>query len=318
MRWLIVATAALGLLAGTVQADDKPWAANVSAADQQQALGLYNDGNQLFDDGAYGKALEKYQAALAIWDHPKIHYNAAVCLINLDRTVEAYEELQRALKYGPAPFDAAMYQQAQTYEHLLSGKVAELELQLKQDGAEVSVDGKVVLAKPGTTSVHVLAGEPHKLVAEKQSYETQTKELRLSPGEKTTLVIELHLLPSNGRLERRWAKWKPWAILVGGGAVAIAGGALAIKGYYDVKGYDDEVSRLWAKDMTVPPMPAQSFVDQKNGGVTFGHIGVPMAIAGGAIAATGFVMILMNQPHLVTVAPAIGKEQTGVSLVGSF
>ena len=39
---------------------------------------------------------------------------------------------------------------------------------------------------------------------------------------------------------------------------------------------------------------------------------------GGAIAATGFVMILMNQPHLVTVAPAIGKEQTGVSLVGSF
>jgi hypothetical protein len=43
-----------------------------------------------------------------------------------------------------------------------------------------------------------------------------------------------------------------------------------------------------------------------------------MAIAGGAIAATGFVMILMNQPHLVTVAPAIGKEQTGVSLVGSF
>jgi hypothetical protein len=37
-----------------------------------------------------------------------------------------------------------------------------------------------------------------------------------------------------------------------------------------------------------------------------------------AAAATGFVMISMNQPYLVTVAPAIGKEQTGVSLVGSF
>ena len=315
MRWLIVA---IVLFAGTVRADDKPWAANVSAADQQQALGLYNDGNQLFEDGAYSKALEKYQAALAIWDHPKIHYNAAVCLINLDRTVEAYEELQRALKYGDAPFDAAMYKQAQTYQHLLSGKVAELELQLNQDGAEVSLDGKVVLRQPGSTSMHVLAGEPHKLVAEKQSYETQTKEVRLAPGEKTTLVIELHLLPSKGHLVRRWAKWKPWAILAGAGAVAIAGGALAVKGYYDIKSYDDEVGKLWAANMSAPPMPAKSYVDQKDSGVTLSHIGVPAAIAGGALAATGFVMILMNQPHLVTVAPAIGKEQTGVSIIGRF
>jgi tetratricopeptide (TPR) repeat protein len=315
VRWLIVAVV---LVASTVHADDKPWAANVSAADQQQALGLYNDGNQLFEDGAYSKALEKYQAALAIWDHPKIHYNAAVCLINLDRTVEAYEELQRALKYGDAPFDAAMYKQAQTYQHLLSGKVAELELQLKQDGAEVSLDGKVVLSQPGTTSMHVLAGEPHKLVAEKQSYETQTKEIRLAPGEKTTLVIELHLLPSKGHLARRWAKWKPWAVLAGGGVVAIAGGALAVKGYYDIKAYDDEVGKLWASNMAAPPMPAKSYVDQKSTGVTLSHIGVPAAIAGGAIAATGFVMILMNQPHLVTIAPTIGKEQTGVSILGRF
>ena len=309
---------ALVLLAGTAAADDKPWAQGVSADVQQTALNLYNDGNQLFEDGAYGKALEKYQAALAIWDHPKIHYNAAVCLINLDRTVEAYEELKQALKYGAAPFDAAMYQQAQTYDHLLSGKVAELELQLNQDGAEVSLDGKVVLDQPGAKSLHVLAGEPHKLVAEKQSYETQTKEIRLAPGEKTTLVIELHLLPAKGHLVRRWAKWKPWAVLAGGGAVALVGGALAVKGYYDIKAYDDEVARLWSGNMSAPPMPSQAYIDQKTSGVTLGHIGVPMAIAGGALAATGFVMILMNQPHLVAVAPAIGKEQTGVSIVGRF
>ena len=306
------------LAAGAVHADDKPWAVNVSADVQQKALDAYNTANQLFEDGAYGKALEQYQAALKLWDHPKIHYNAAVCLINLDRTVEAYEELKQALKYGAAPFDAAMYQQAQTYDHLLSGKVAELELQLNQDGAEVSLDGKVVLTEPGAKSMHVLANEPHKLVAEKKSYETQTKEIRIAPGEKTTLVIELHLLPSKGHLVRRWAKWKPWAVLVGGGAVAITGGVLALEGYSDVKAYDDQVAKLWNANMSAPPMPAQSYVDQKNSGLTLSHIGVPAAIAGGAIAATGFVMILMNQPHLVTVAPAIGKEQTGVSIVGSF
>jgi len=301
-----------------VHADDKPWAASVSADDQQKALGLYNDGNQLFEDGAYGKALEKYQAALAIWDHPKIHYNAAVCLINLDRTVEAYEELKQALKYGAAPFDAAMYQQAQTYDHLLSGKVGELELQLQQDGAEVSLDGKVVLRQAGTTSLHVLAGEPHKLVAEKKDYETQTKEIRIEPGKKTTLVIELHLLPPNKRVVRRWARWKPWALLAGGGAVALAGGGLALAGYYDIKHYDDEVARLWNANMAAPPMPSQSYIDQKDRGVTLSHIGVPALAVGGALAATGFVMVLLNSPHVVTVAPAIGKEQTGVSIIGRF
>ena len=55
MRWLIVA---IVLAAGTARADEKPWAANVSAAAQQQALGLYNDGNQLFDDGAYVTATD--------------------------------------------------------------------------------------------------------------------------------------------------------------------------------------------------------------------------------------------------------------------
>jgi tetratricopeptide (TPR) repeat protein len=129
---------AIVLLARTVHADDRPWAAGVSAEAQQQALAAYNEANQLFEDGAYSKALEKYQAALAIWDHPKIHYNTAVCLMNLDRTVEAYEQLEAALKYGPAPFDPAMFKQAQLYEKLLSGKVAELELELKQDGARRS------------------------------------------------------------------------------------------------------------------------------------------------------------------------------------
>jgi tetratricopeptide (TPR) repeat protein len=309
---------AIVLLASTVHADDRPWAAGVSAEAQQQALAAYTEANQLFDDGAYAKALAKYQAALALWDHPKIHYNTAVCLMNLDRTVEAYEQLEAALKYGPAPFEPAMYKQAQLYEKLLSGKVGELSLELKQQGAEVSLDGKVVLSQPGATSMHVLAGEPHQLVASKRDYETQTRAITLKPGEKSTLVIELHLLPAAKHVVRRWAKWKPWAVLAAGGAVAIAGGALALDGRSKIGSYDDAVNQMWTADMTHPPMPAPSVVDGKNTGVTETRIGIPALAIGGAIAAAGFVMVLANSPRVVTVAPALGKEQTGVTLVGHF
>lgn len=309
---------AIVLLAGTVHADDRPWAAGVSADAQQRALAAYNEANQLFDDGAYGKALARYQAALAIWDHPKIHYNTAVCLMNLDRTVEAYEQLEAALKYGPAPFEPAMFKQAQLYEKLLSGKVASLELELTQDGAQVSLDGKVVLDKPGATSMHVLAGEPHQLVAAKPSYETQTRAITLRPGETSTLVIELHLMPAARHVVRRWDRWKPWAVLATGGAIAIAGGVLALDGHSKIGSYDDAVNQMWTADMTHPPMPSQSIVDGKNTGVTETRIGIPALAVGGALAVAGVVMVLANSPRVVTVAPALGKEQTGVTLVGHF
>lgn len=317
MRALVIAILLLAVRVHA-QADDRPWAAGVSADAQQQALAAYNEANQLFEDGAYARALERYQAALALWDHPKIHYNTAVCLINLDRSVEAYEQLQAALRYGAAPFDPATYKQAQLYEKLLAGKVAELSLELAQDGAEVSVDGKVVLARPGTTSLHVLAGEPHQLVAAKPHYETQTRAITLRPGEKSTLVIELHLLPPTRHVVRRWATWKPWAVLATGGAVAIAGGVLALDGKRKISAYDDAVNQMWTTDMTRPPMPAPSIVDGKNAGVTETRLGIPALAVGGAIAAAGFVMVLANSPHVVTIAPALGAEQTGVTLLGSF
>src|SRR5439155_6363082 len=82
----------------------KPWSQGVPEATQQRANALFAEGNQLFAQQAHGPALDKYHAAIALWDHPLIRFNMAVTLIRLDRVLEAADELDRALRYGAQPF----------------------------------------------------------------------------------------------------------------------------------------------------------------------------------------------------------------------
>jgi tetratricopeptide (TPR) repeat protein len=91
MRWVVIIALILGSHAAV--ADDKPWEAGVPAAKQDAALALYKEGNAFFAQDQFKEALEKYVQALQIWDHPAIRYNAAVCNINLDRPLDAYEDL---------------------------------------------------------------------------------------------------------------------------------------------------------------------------------------------------------------------------------
>src|SRR5512140_3282512 len=117
---------ALMLLGGVVHAGDKPWAAGVPQDKQDQAFKAYDEANNLFAQGEYTKAMEKYDAAIALWDHPGIRYNRAICLINLDRPVEAFQDLNAALKYGEEPLGKDLYNQGLNYQKLLSRQVAEV------------------------------------------------------------------------------------------------------------------------------------------------------------------------------------------------
>jgi tetratricopeptide (TPR) repeat protein len=308
---------ALLMLASVVHADDKPWAAGVDPSAQKIALDLYNAANQLFEDGAYPKALEMYDEALAKWDHPKIHYNAAVCLKKMDRLVDAYEQLLAAMKYGAAPYTKDVWAQAQALQTELEQKVAALEVKSRQQGAQISIDGKVILDKPGAAQLHVLANTPHQIVAAKPHYETQTRSITLEPGQETTLVIELELRPAPKQLTRRWDKWLPWTVLGGGAAIAAAGGVFAWRASKQYGEYDRGVAASWQADMTMPPMPPAYASAAKTRGDRDRVLAYSGIAAGGVIAAAGITMVLLNQGHLIAV-PVMGKESAGVSLSGSF
>src|SRR6476659_107119 len=83
--------------------DVRPWAQGVSQPEQQAALKLFHDGNVSLNDGLFAKAADNYREALKHWDHPAIHYNLALALMNLDQTIDAYDNMQASVKFGEAP-----------------------------------------------------------------------------------------------------------------------------------------------------------------------------------------------------------------------
>ena len=72
------------------------------------------------------EALAKYEDAVAVWDHPAIRFNMVRALIALDRPLEAYENLEKALAYGKDPLEDQVYSEAQNYQRLLEGLVDRL------------------------------------------------------------------------------------------------------------------------------------------------------------------------------------------------
>jgi tetratricopeptide (TPR) repeat protein len=307
---------ALVLLVGSrlAIADDEPWAVGVSGDQQKAALALYKEGNAFFVENEFKDALEKYVQALAIWDHPAIRYNAAVCLINLDRPVEAYEDLEAALRFGEPPLGADVYKQGLSYEKLLAGRVAEVDVTGKSPDATVSLDGKLLLHGEGTAKRHVLSGD-HQVVAEKPGFETETRPLRVNGGEHVTIVIELHPIAAARQLHRRYSRWIPWAVIGAGGAVALAGLPLILMSNQAYERYDAGVAASCPSGCPPAPLPSSIASDRSRGRLD-NILAVSAFSVGGALVASGFALVVANQPRLVV--PDVGGDHVGVTFSGRW
>jgi hypothetical protein len=313
MRWLVV----VALIAGShvVFADDKPWAAGVSQQNQDAALALYKEGNAFFSQSQYKEALEKYVQALAIWDHPAIRYNAAICLINLDRPVEAYEDLEAAMRFGEPPLGDDLYKQGQNYKKLLAGRIAEVEVTAKSPDARVTLDGQPMLTGAGTGTRHVLSGD-HQLVAEKPGYQTETKPVHVNGGDHVTIVIDLHPLERVGEMRRRFPRWVPWTVLAAGGAVAIASLPLLLDARSAYNSYDAGVTMFCNPSGCPPaPLPSQYAADRHHGD-TMQSTGFTAIGVGSALVASGVVLLVLNQPRLIT--PVYTGETIGLAISGRW
>ena len=97
----------------------RPWVVGVPAREQKAATDLFREGNALLKESLFVQASAKYREALSHWNHPGIHYNLALALLNLDQPIEVYKHLEEALKYGPAPLDADKFDHANRYRALI-------------------------------------------------------------------------------------------------------------------------------------------------------------------------------------------------------
>jgi tetratricopeptide (TPR) repeat protein len=289
-------------LVGVAIADDgKPWAVGVSDVEQKTALGIYREGNTEFTESRYVQALAKYREALKHWDHPGIRFNMAVCLINLDQAVEAFEHLEVALKYGAAPLGEEAHAQGLTYKKLLLGQLARLRIKSAIDGAEVTLDGKPLFTGRSDTAKLLTPG-PHQIVATKPGFAPSTTSLVLMPGKETVHDIVLHpLRTSSAKTVRRWKTSRPWFV-VGGGAVLAGAGILVQRA---AVGQRDDYNTALANcnpDPTIPCPPNFAKGD-KDLAILENRIAIGMFTVGGAAIVTGAVLVYLNRARIVYERP---------------
>ncbi len=302
-----------------------PWEEGVAEADRQRALALFLEGNELFQRSEYARAADKYRAALEHWDHPRVHGNLATALIYLETPLEAYDHIERALAYGAKPFEPHVYQQLLTNKKLLLGQLATVEIQCEAEGAEVAIDGEDMFVGPGSKTI-LLTARPHQLVARRAEYLTFTQKFTPLGGQITRIRIELVPLEQAARYERRWARWKPWAVVGGGVLVAAVGIPLRGASLSARDQYEAEVAALCPSGCRPDTLPG-SVLDLEQRSARYNRFEVAAYTAGAAVALTGAVMVYLNRERRIelhesgeriTAAPWLSRDEAGLAVRVSF
>lgn len=304
-------------------ADERPWYCGVSEADRARALELFAQANQFFDNTAFPVAVERYQAALAYWNHPGIQYNLMLALVVLEQPIEAYQASMEALRYGVKALKLEEYRRAVDYQRLLRRQVAYLEVTCDEPGAVVSLDGKDILYGPGTVHTPVLPGQ-HELAAKKAGYLT-TQHSLVAVTEKPAKV-QMRLLPQSSATipVRRWPNWQPWAVVGAGVGVGLVGGLLEWRADASNVALQD---LYMGRCLPCAPTPEMKSLHKRYQWYRRGGHGTSMA--GGMAMLGGLMLVYLNREqhvenperrNLVNVAvlPSVTADTAGLTLNAKF
>ncbi len=295
MKHALLTAALVAVLSAPALAAPPPWADGVPEATQDQANAIYEEGNTLFAQQAHAPALEKYRAAIALWDHPRIRFNLAVTLIRLDRPLEAADELEKALRYGDAPFDKGLYQQALDYQALLKGRVGYVEATCSKAGAKATLDGKPWFDCPGTQKIRVMAGE-HIVEGKLEGWvPATTGRVVVNGGSEAKVDIQMKSIESAVVIKYRYPRWIPFTITGTGLAVGIGGLFVYLSGRSQMNTFEDEFASACPRGCRSDLSDNTLLRDLRDGAELKGKIGIGLMIGGGAVTIAGAVMVIMNR-----------------------
>jgi hypothetical protein len=286
------------LLVAPALAGDEPWSAGVSDAKKKAAQALLEQGNTLFLDKQFSAALEKYKEAVAQWDHPAIRFNMVRCLIQLEKPVEASENLARALAYGAAPLDDTVYGEALNYQKLLAKQIGDLEVSCTQAGVKVSFDGQTLITCPGSAKRRAIVGA-HQLVGTKDGFLTKTIEVIVPGGTEKKLSMSLIPLASAAKIAHRWPTWVPWSVFGGGLAIAGLGGLIQLQSNARMDSYDRQVARNCSLVHCDPNDPTMLDASDKESAERLNSIAIGVISVGAGVAIAGGVMLYLNRGRTV-------------------
>ena len=278
--------------------EETPWSRGVPQDKRDKAQRLLEEGNELFLKKKHREALALYQQAIAAWDHPAIRFNIVRVLINLDRPVEAYENLERALAYGHAPLDDEVFAEAQNYRRLLGSQIAELAISCAQPGVRVTLDGQEFLTCPGAQSARLLPGS-HQVAGKKTGFLTLTREVVVMPGARDKIDVKLLTIAEATTTERRWAAWKPWAVVGGGAILGGLGVALRLQAQADYDQYRRDLNQICGEVPCPPEMLPGATRDLADRANLEDGLAIGAMVTCGAVVVTGLTLVILNRPQSV-------------------
>lgn len=308
-----------------------PWA-NISPEEKLKAQELFDEGNSAMSDGLFPKAAEKYRAALSHWDHPGIHYNLALALVNLDQPVEMHAALEKALVYGSDPLGGEeRFARAKDFKKLVEDDLVRVEYTVSVPGSVLILDGKEVLQGPGTFKSMIREGE-HAIAARADGYSPTQLNLKLLGGETSRLEIQLFTDAELTGETRRMPVWVPYTVL---GAGVVLGGLAAWQhtgaksGFED---YDQAIQECSETGTTGGCEPDPATFDLKSSAQSKQTLATTMYVAGGVALTAGVVLVILNRPTSyridplekqsqggeVSVTPVFGPDMAGLSAFGRF
>ncbi|MHB8875343.1 MAG: hypothetical protein ACYC8T_16785 [Myxococcaceae bacterium] len=288
-------------------------------------MALFRDGNAALKESLFVKAVQVYREALKVWDHPAIHYNLALALVNLDQPLETHEHLDAALKYGAGPLDSDKFDQALRYRALVEKQLAKVDIRCEVPGAAVRLDGVALFVGPGRFEGLVRSG-PHTIVASREGYLTREQSETLDGGGSRVFELKLFTAEDLTEYRRRWSGYVPWAVVAGGAALAGGGYGLHSAARGSFAGYDQQIRECAASQVeTGGCVPSVAVAGQRQRGDALQAAAIASYAVGGAALATGAVLVYLNrlQPFRtsvgvtpqVTVAPVIGPSPGATALV---
>ncbi|HPH64162.1 MAG TPA: tetratricopeptide repeat protein [Kofleriaceae bacterium] len=302
-----------------VNSEENPWSKGISDENKAKARALLAEGNDEFVQDRHKEALEKYQLALAVWDHPAIAFNAVRALVRLDRPIEASDMLQRAMRYQAAPLGAEVFAEAQNYQRLLAGLVANVEVSCSEP-ATLSVDGEAVTC-PGKRAFRLKPGR-HTVAASQPGFVALSRVETLLAGDNPEIAVKLLSVEKATETRTRWATWKPWVVT--GSGLALAAVGIGIE--FQALSYRSEYAAAVRDQCSKACLPNElnDFAKDKDSKWRNFHIaGVSTIAVGGAVLATGVTLLVLNRPRArlreqPRVAIGFDVVSHGIMASGSF
>ena len=310
----------LGLVVALGAAVALTGASAVGQTRRQHAEAMLRTGNQLYDQGDYEGALQRYRAAQELFPSYKIDYNIGVALQALKQPVQALPHFERFLRQAQGRAEAKKIDLCKRRIARLRLEVSGIRLSGAPPGAEVRIDGERVAQPPVDDEIYLLPGR-HRVKVSLEGFLTFEQALQLEPGDHPAVTVRLrpreeHVGPRTDQLpppappppRRRVWTWVLTSAAAAALGVAVAFSILAKNEYDDYTNLATQMTKdqYWDR---------RSSIEHK-------ELGANICYGAAGALAVGALVLFFVEPHEHR---AVGARSTlhlqlgrGLSLSGSF